>query len=133
MARTTKVREDAQGLFVRADGRLFRPGHVNGLPRADMTDGGLRLGDEIKARHVSGTTRCRVTKADGSELFWHTEYQHQLEAKSAAALTEMRASGIDPHAELRALLGGRLVEARVERVTGDNGDADPSPLPGPRR
>lgn len=112
MART-RIRSDDQGLYVRADGRVFRPGEITGLPRADMSDEGLTAGDAVKAHHVSGTTRARITGADGHVLFWHEAYQHEREAEFRRSREAMEAAGIDPREALYEAMGIR--PARLAR------------------
>lgn len=104
MARKTRVRSDAKGIYVRADGRVFRPGSISSLVMVDMSDGGLLPGAEVHAAHVSGTTRCRVTTSGGAVLNWHTDYQHKREAERIAELEAMWARGVDPQAAVRANL-----------------------------
>lgn len=68
----TVVREDADGLYVKAGGYIARPGAVRGYSHAyRMDDGGLKAGDTVKARHSAGTELTIVTLPDGSKTRWH--------------------------------------------------------------
>lgn len=127
MARNTKVRSDENGVFVRTGGHLFRPGSVSGLVRVDMSDGGLRAGDEVRAGHVGGTTRCKVTTPTGADLHWHTDYQHAREAERAAELAAMQAAGIDPHAAIRAILRPATVRRHDEPPVDEAAESSPGP------
>lgn len=70
----TIVREDAEGLFVRAGGYIARPGPTVGTSHAmRMDDGGLKAGDNVKAAHVAGSQLTRIKLADGNTTFWHHE------------------------------------------------------------
>lgn len=66
-----KVHEDEHGVFIRTGGYLFRPGGVRGYDHAyDMSDGGLKKGDTIKAAHIGGTQMARLRFEDGSKRYW---------------------------------------------------------------
>lgn len=81
MAASTKIRRDEHGLYVRAGGYVFRPGPINGYSHAyDMSDAGLKEGDEVKASHVAGTPTGRIRLADGRQLRWGDDYLHEREA-----------------------------------------------------
>lgn len=67
------IREDDRGLFVRAGGYRGRPGGVLGYDHAlDMSDGGLKAGDRVKARHISQSPLIKLRLDDGRVLFWYT-------------------------------------------------------------
>lgn len=69
------VRRDEIGLYVVAGGRIARPGNVVGYSHAfRMDDGGLKVGDKVKARHIPQTPLTKVTLDDGAELRWHHWY-----------------------------------------------------------
>jgi hypothetical protein len=66
-----KVKEDDQGIFIQTGGYIFRPGDINGCAHAyEMDDGGLRKGDDVKARHVAGSQLAKLKLADGSVRYW---------------------------------------------------------------
>lgn len=68
----TVVRQDAKSIYVIAGGYIARPGAVNGYSHAyNMSDGGLKKGDLVKARHIAQTPTTKVTTPDGTELRWH--------------------------------------------------------------
>jgi hypothetical protein len=70
----TKVRSDSEGLFVKAGGYIARPGPVLGESHAyRMDDGGLKEGDDVKARHTPGTQITVITLSDGKKTRWHHE------------------------------------------------------------
>jgi len=75
MKATTLVREDDKGLYLIAGGHKSRPGPVRGYSHAfDMSDGGLKAGMKVHARHVSQSPYNRITLEDGRKLVWmHTE------------------------------------------------------------
>lgn len=69
-----RVREDERGIFVIQNGLRFRPGPVNGYAHAyDMSDGGIKKGDMVKARHVSQSMLVRIRLDDGRVLHWYGE------------------------------------------------------------
>lgn len=71
----TKVRSDDKGIYVRTDGKVFRPGEINGYSHAYiMNDGGLSAGDPVKAHHMAGTPLCKITLANDIIIVWGTEY-----------------------------------------------------------
>lgn len=74
MARAlTLVRSDERGLFVRAGGYVARPGGVRGYDHAyNMSDGGLRTGDHVKAHHIAGSPIVKLRLSDGTVLHWYT-------------------------------------------------------------
>ena len=75
----TLVREDAEGIYVRAGGYGFRPGGIVGHSHVRrMDDGGLKPGDKAKARHLSGSTTGVLTLPDGTKRFWCNQYEHDL-------------------------------------------------------
>lgn len=79
----TLIRSDIKGLFIKAGGYIFRPGEIAGLSHAvDTSDGNLKVGDKIKARHVAGTTYCRITLNNGSKIYWSTEYAHKQQQQA---------------------------------------------------
>jgi hypothetical protein len=127
MARSTKVRADESGLYVRTDGRNFRPGEVTGVALADMSDGGLKVGDEVRAAHVATTTRARLTMPDGRILIWHTDYSHARQAEMLRERAEMLSAGIDPAAAINMLLRpADIVRAPCRELDSD------APRPGKR-
>lgn len=77
-----KIGQDAHGLFLRTDGRLYRPvkssdsyeiAHaVNS--REDGTSAFV-AGEDVKARHRSQTPFC-VVKASGVEEYWHSHGEY---------------------------------------------------------
>ena len=68
------VRSDDQGLFLRSCDNSYRPGSVRGLrQRRRMDDGGLVVGDVVRAEPVAGTDLVRVTLPDGTATFWHAD------------------------------------------------------------
>lgn len=70
----TLVRKDGRGLFVRAGGYIARPGNVAGYSHAyNMSDGGLKAGDRVKAHHKAQTPLTRITLDDDRVLHWHHE------------------------------------------------------------
>jgi hypothetical protein len=79
------IHGDVRGLCVIAGGYKARPGGVTGYDHAyDMSDGGLKIGDRVKARHVSGAPLIRITLADGRKLHWHTDPTYDLAAQVRA-------------------------------------------------
>lgn len=76
------VRQDEKGIYVICDGSLARPGDVNGYSHAyDMSDGGLKKGDRIKARHIGGTPLVKVSAADGETYRYWYMYEDSPEMK----------------------------------------------------
>lgn len=72
MAKLSLVRQDGQSIYVVAGGYTAQPGEVNGYAHAyDMSDGDLKAGDRVKARHLAGTPITRITTASGRVLHWH--------------------------------------------------------------
>ena len=68
------VREDGKGLYLVAGGYKCRPGAAVGFSHAfDMSDGGLKPGMKVKARHVSQSPYNRITLEDGRKLVWMHE------------------------------------------------------------
>lgn len=68
------VRFDTKGLLVIAGGYRARPGDVAGYSHVyDMSDGGLKVGQHVKARHVAGTPLTKIKLSDGRVLHWHHE------------------------------------------------------------
>ncbi|HEX8350411.1 MAG TPA: hypothetical protein VF598_10655 [Hymenobacter sp.] len=68
----SKVKQDADGIFVQTGGYIFRPGGVNGHDHAvEMDDGGLSKGDDVKARHMGGTELAKITLDNGDVKYWH--------------------------------------------------------------
>lgn len=64
------VREDQYGVYIIINGSKHRPGNVVGYDHAfDMSDGGLRAGQKVKASSVSQSPLCRI-KTDGRVLYW---------------------------------------------------------------
>ena len=73
----TLVRADAEGIFVRADGRVFRPGRILGYDHAyEMDAGGLKAGDHVAARHMSGTELVVIRYGKNQERVWGSQYEH---------------------------------------------------------
>jgi hypothetical protein len=78
MART-KVKRDAHGLYVRTDGKLYRPVKtIDGYPlgrAASLRDDGtsaFKEGSQVQARHLSGTPFCLVKDESGVQEHWHS-------------------------------------------------------------
>lgn len=77
-----KIGTDAHGLFLRTDGRLYRPvkskdsyeiAHaVNS--REDGTSA-FTAGDDVKARHRSQTPFC-IVKVTDNEEYWHSHGEY---------------------------------------------------------
>lgn len=69
------VREDEHGIFIRTGGYVFRPGAAGGFDAVrDMSTGGLKVGDHVKARHVASSEFCRIRLDDGRTLHWLEEH-----------------------------------------------------------
>lgn len=69
----SKVKEDSDGLFIQTGGHIFRPGDVNGYYHAyEMDDGGLKKGDDVKARHLGGSQMAKLKLDNGSVKYWTT-------------------------------------------------------------
>jgi hypothetical protein len=71
-----KIREDAQGIYVKAGGYIARPGAVAGSEHAyRMSDCGLKADDQVSARHAfgGGSQLTVVILSDGTRTYWHHE------------------------------------------------------------
>ena len=69
-----RVWRDERGLFVRVDGYVARPGKVPGYSyNNDMSDGGLKEGDNIPARHLAGSPLVRVNAPFGTVIWLTTD------------------------------------------------------------
>lgn len=76
-----KIRKDERGLYIR--GRFYkagepdnpyRPGNVPGYDHVyDMSNGGLKEGDNPKTHHVAGAPLIKITLPD-RVLYWAEEY-----------------------------------------------------------
>lgn len=65
--------QDSAGLFVKAGGYIARPGDVGGYSHAfDMSDGGLKKGDRVKASHMTGAPIVKLRLEGGKVLHWYT-------------------------------------------------------------
>ena len=81
----TIVRQDEQSIYVIAGGYRARPGNVGGYDHAfDMSDGGLKKGDVVKARHVACSQLTKIRLSDGRMLHWH---HHNDQRRFREALT----------------------------------------------
>jgi hypothetical protein len=76
---STKVKRDAHGLYVRTDGKLYRPVKtIDAYPlgrSANLRDDGTSAfneGSQVQARHRSGTPFCVVKDGAGAEEHWHS-------------------------------------------------------------
>lgn len=73
-----KVYEDEKGVYITINGAKHRPGPIVGYDHAyNMSDSGIKAGDTINARHVAGTTLCKIKLEDDQELHWANEYEHE--------------------------------------------------------
>jgi hypothetical protein len=78
----TKIKLDSHGLYVRTDGKLYRPvktidtypTNPSANSREDGTSG-FKEGSQVKARHLSGTPFC-VVKTDTVEELWHSHGEY---------------------------------------------------------
>lgn len=76
---STKIKRDAHGLYVRTDGKLYRPvttDHAYPLAssanlRADGTSA-FKEGDQVMARHLSGTPFCSLKAEAHAVEHWHS-------------------------------------------------------------
>lgn len=69
----SKIRQDDAGLYVVAGGYIGRPGNVRGYSHTyDMSDGNLKSGDTVKARHVAGEPLIKLKLDNGQVLRWYT-------------------------------------------------------------
>lgn len=73
-----KICKDAKGLYITGRGlgleRPYRPGNVSGYEVAyDMSDGGLKEGDNPKTRHIPYAPLIKIQLEDGRVLHWATE------------------------------------------------------------
>lgn len=67
----SKICADSRGVFITTSAR-FRPGNVPPYSNDHrMDDGGLAVGDKVKARNVPNTPLVRIMCEDGSVLHWH--------------------------------------------------------------
>lgn len=74
------VRCDEKGILIYLNGAKHRPGPIQGYAHAyNMDDGGLKVGDHVKARHRAGTPTIRVQTPEG-ERIWANDYMHEQEA-----------------------------------------------------
>lgn len=74
-----KIRQDEKGLYIKGPYDLYRPGNVPGYDHVyNMSDTGLKAGDNLKTGYVAGTPLIKITLADGTVLYWATEYQHSI-------------------------------------------------------
>lgn len=68
-----KVKQDDKGIFIQTGGYIFRPGPVPGYSHAlRMDDGGLKVGDIVKAHHIAGDLIAKIKLNDGSVVYWYT-------------------------------------------------------------
>jgi len=68
----SRVREDERGLYIRLNGHKNRPGAVRGYDHVyDMSDGGLKAGDTVKAYHVTETPLIKINLGH-KKLYWHS-------------------------------------------------------------
>lgn len=69
-----KIYRDERGLFIKdstGGGHHHRPGPVAGYSHVyDMSDGGLKEGDNPKTSYVSSTPLIRIKLPDGKEVYW---------------------------------------------------------------
>lgn len=68
------VRSDDDGLFVRTNGQIYRPGAVgfNSI-RLRMDAGDAAPGEPLRARPVDGTELLKVKLRDGTTTYWHVD------------------------------------------------------------
>lgn len=77
------IRQDSHGLFVIAGGYCARPGAVGGYSHAyNMTDGGLKAGDMVRARHIAGTPLIKLKLSPDVQLAWHIDSKHDTYSNS---------------------------------------------------
>lgn len=79
-----KIRKDDRGLYITGrDGKdHYRPGDINGYSHVhDMSDGGLKAGDNPRTRHVSGAPLIMITLPSGDFVWWASTYMHDEEKK----------------------------------------------------
>jgi hypothetical protein len=78
-----KIGTDARGLFIRTDGRLYRPvksrdsyeiAHACNS-REDGTST-FAAGDDVKARHRSQTPFCVIKVTGGADEYWHSHGEY---------------------------------------------------------
>lgn len=94
------VKQDERGIYLIAGGYPSRPGKVSGYGHAfNMDDGGLKIGDKVKAGHRSQTPLNVITLPDGSKRYWHHDYElyEKLRKEAAERFAHKQAkSGIPP-------------------------------------
>jgi len=77
------IRSDAHGLFVVAGGYCARPGAVGGYSHAyNMSAGGLKARDMVRAHHVAGSPLIKIKTHDGTVLHWHIDSKHDTYSAS---------------------------------------------------
>lgn len=96
---TTKVKSDVHGLYVRTDGRIYRPvrtpyGYTISHALNSREDGTSAFadGDEVRARHQSSTPFC-VVRANDVEEYWHSHGVY-LGKKSVECWTPVTAGAV---------------------------------------
>lgn len=77
-----KVKKDTHGLFLRTDGRVYRPVKAKGsyhiAHAANSREDGrsdFAVGDEVAAKHRTQTPFC-IVKAAGVEEYWHSHGEY---------------------------------------------------------
>jgi hypothetical protein len=65
------VREDEHGLYILINGARSRPGKISGYDHVyDMSDGGLKKGDKVKAYKQNGNQITTITLDGGKKIHW---------------------------------------------------------------
>lgn len=65
------VREDEHGLYILINGARSRPGNISGYDHVyDMSDGGLKKGDKVKAYKQNGNCITTITLDSGHKIYW---------------------------------------------------------------
>lgn len=73
------IHNDAQGLYIKTNGSIYRPGPVVGFDRAyAMDDGHLKAGDKVQASHVAQSPLVRIRLAE-RQLMWHLDDEQEPE------------------------------------------------------
>ncbi len=79
---TTKIRQDSHGLYVRANGSVFRPEKSKSCyPMKYHIQEGyitkLSFQQEVKVKHISGTPMCSIMVGDRNEV-WNSHGSYLL-------------------------------------------------------
>lgn len=67
----SKVRSDKHGLYIQTGGYYFRPIFPIGYKHLEKDLFEIKLGDSVKANHISGTPTCKI-KVGNQLMYWYS-------------------------------------------------------------